>query len=276
MNSRALVAIAVGITGLVLGIFAAIQGSNLGIFSGIASLGAGIIGAVYSRSLGETERQLEIEKHEAAGLEQTVTSQVQARITAEDAVRSLGDELAATQATEQARAERVEEEIKKETQAGGAGRQQIKDAQTGLFTETYFRAAVEARVAAARRHLRPVSVVLLEANSGTPGNRVPADPALMSSYLLATLRESDTACRTSKGLYALVLEDTPENGAVWTVERIRRKIGEDDHKLTVWAGVACYPAHAFEVRDLVGKASEALDAAAEWHQDRIEVAIPDL
>lgn len=277
MNSRALVAIAVGITGLALGILAAFQGSSLAIFSGIAALGAGIIGMFYGRSLEETEKQLHVEKQQSAGLEQTVTSQVQARITAEDAVRSLGDELAATQATEQARTERIEEEIKKEAQDGGGnGRQLIKDSQTGLFTETYFRAAVEARVAAARRHLRPVSVVLMEANVGTPGNRTPADPSLISSYLLATLRESDTACRTSKGLYALVLEDTPENGAVWTVERIRRKISEDDHKFTIWAGVACYPAHAFEVRDLVGKASEALDAATEWHQDRIEVAIPDL
>ena len=270
-------ALAVGATGLVLGIFAAIEGATLGIFAGFASLGAGIIGAVYGRSLNETEAKLEVEKHQAAGLEETVTSQVQARITAEDAVRSLGTELAATQASEQERAERVEEQIKQEAQVSGApGRSAITDQQTGLFTETYFRAAVEARVAAARRHLRPVSVVLLEVNSGTAGNRSPAQASLVADYLHSTLRESDTACRTSRGLFALVLEDTPENGAVWTVERIRRKISEDNHKLTVWAGVACYPAHAFEVRDLVGKASEALEAATEWHQDRIEVAVPDL
>ena len=276
MNSRALVAIAVGIPGLVLGICAAVQGASLGVFSGVAALGAGVIGFMYGRSLEQTEQLLEIERRQSAGLEQTVTSQVQARITAEDAVRSLGDELAATQASEQERAERVEEQIKDEAAATKETRQAIKDFQTGLFTETYFRAAVDARVASARRHLRPVSVVLLEVNAGSPGERKPADPVLVSSYLLETLRESDTACRTSKGLYALVLEDTPENGAVWTVERIRRKINEDDHKLTVWAGVACYPAHAFEVRDLVGKASEALDSATEWHQDRIEVATPDL
>jgi len=264
-------------TGFVLGILAVIEGAAIGIFAGVAALGAGIIGAIYSRSLDTAERQLEVERRQAAGLEQTVTSQVQARITAEDAVRSLGTELAATQASEQERAERVEEQIKEEVQlVGSAGRQSITDPATGLFTENYFRAAVEARVAAARRHLRPVSVVLLEVSSGTQGDRSPADPSLVSNYLLATLRESDTACRTSKGLYALVLEDTPENGAVWTIERIRRKISEDDHKLTVWAGVACYPAHAFEVRDLVGKASEALDSATEWHQDRIEVAIADI
>ena len=279
LSSRAFVAIAVGVTGLVLGILAALEGDGavLGIFAGIASLGAGIIGATYSRALGETERRLETERRQAAGLEETVTSQVQARITAEDAVRSLGTELAATQASEHDRAERIEQQIKEEAKTSApTGRQAITDSATGLYTETYFRAAVEARVAAARRHLRPVSVVLLEINSGTPGDRTPADPKLVADYLMGTLRESDTACRTSRGLYALVLEDTPENGAVWTIERIRRKISEDDLKFTVWAGVACYPAHAFEVRDLVGKASEALEAATDWHQDRIEVAIADI
>ena len=279
LKSRAFVAIAVGATGLVLGILAALEGDGavLGIFAGIAAMGAGLIGAAYSRALEETEKQLEVERHQAQGLEQTVTSQVQARITAEDAVRSLGNELAATQASEQMRAERVEKQIQEEaTSSGPTGRQAITDPTTGLYTETYFRAAVEARVAAARRHLRPVSVVLLEITSGTPGDRTPADPSMVADYLMGTLRESDTACRTSKGLYALVLEDTPENGAVWTIERIRRRIAEDERKLTVWAGVACYPAHAFEVRDLVGKASEALEAATEWHQDRIEVAIADI
>lgn len=277
MTSRGLVAIAVGVTGLVLGILTAVQGSDLGIFSGVAALGAGIIGFVYSRQLEQTERKLELEQRQAAGLEETVTSQVQARITAEDAVRSLGSELAATQASEQARAERVEEQIKEEANVPThAGRQAITDPATGLFTETYFRAAVEARVAAARRHLRPVAVVLMEVTGGSPEDRQPADPQLVADYLMATLRESDTACRTSRGLYALVLEDTPENGAVWTVERIRRRISEDNRQMTIWAGVACYPAHAFEVRDLVGKASEALEAATEWHQDRIEVAVADI
>ena len=135
---------------------------------------------------------------------------------------------------------------------------------------------MEARVAAARRHLRPVAVVLIEVTQGTNDDRRQADPHIVADQLIATLRESDTACRTSKGLYALVLEDTPENGAVWTVERLRRSIAEEADGLTLWAGIACYPAHAFEVRDLVGKASEALEAATEWHQDRIEVAIADL
>lgn len=277
MDSRALVALAVGSTGFVLGLLTVLDGSTLGVFAGVASLGAGLIGWMLSRQIQDTERMLDAERRQAAGLEETVTSQVQARITAEDAVRSLGTELAATQASEAERAQRVEEQIREEVQlTGPAARSAITDPDTGLYTETYFRAAVEARVAAARRHLRPVAVVLMEVTSSDGEARTQADAHVVADYVMATLRESDTACRTSKGLYALVLEDTPENGAVWTVERIRRRMAEENENLTLWAGIACYPAHAFEVRDLVGKASEALEAATEWHQDRIEVAIADL
>ena len=139
------------------------------------------------------------------------------------------------------------------------------------------RAAIEARLAAARRHLRPVATVLMEVIAeDDDGGRQQADPTVVSKCLLTTLRESDTASRTREGLYALVLEDTPENGAVWTVERIRRSLSEASPGLTVWAGIACYPSHAFDVRDLVGKASEALESATEWNQDRIEVAVADL
>ncbi len=277
MDSRAFVAISVGVTGFVLGVLALIEGATLGVFAGAASLGAGVAGWFIAKDLKNAEAELTEERSKAAELENAVTSQVQARITAEEAVSSLGTELAATQASEAARTERIEQDIKREVQPSGAtARSVITDPDTGLYTEAYFRATVEARVAAARRHLRPVAVVLMEITVNSDDERTQADPERVADYVLDTLRESDTACRTSNGLYALVLEDTPENGAVWTVERIRREITEDTTDMTVWAGIACYPAHAFEVRDLVGKASEALEAATEWHQDRIEVAIADL
>ncbi len=277
MDSRALVAIAVGATGLVLGVLSLFQDSFVGLFAGIAALAAGIAGMVNGKNLASTETELQTERANSADLQKAVATQVQARLTAEEAVGSIGAELAATQASEAARTERIEKDIRGEGQlTGAAARQVIIEQSTGLFTEAYFRAAVEARVAAARRHLRPVAIILMEVTTGEGETRTQANPEVVADYILDTLRESDTACRTSNGLYALVLEDTPENGAVWTVERIRRAITEDEVDMTVWAGVACYPAHAFEVRDLVGKASEALEAATEWHQDRIEVAISDL
>jgi len=149
----------------------------------------------------------------------------------------------------------------------------LTDSATGLFSESYFRVALEARISAARRHLRPVAVVLLEVvdglNTGLPR---PAKPEAVAAGVRETVRDADTACRMEDGRYGLVLEDTPENGAIWTVERIRRRLSEHAPGQTLWAGVACYPAHAFDTDEILQQAEAALEAAREWRQDRIEVA----
>jgi diguanylate cyclase (GGDEF)-like protein len=150
----------------------------------------------------------------------------------------------------------------------------LKDPVTGLFGDSYFAVVVEARVSAARRHLRPVAVVLFDVFDGH-GQRV--DAAMVASAIKETLREADTACRLNDGRFAFVLEDTPEDGAIWTVERLRRKlsttIGATEQ--TRWAGISCYPAHAFSATEALTKAEQAFSAAREWKQDRIEVARPD-
>jgi diguanylate cyclase (GGDEF)-like protein len=152
----------------------------------------------------------------------------------------------------------------------------LTDAETGLFNEQFFRVTLETRVSAARRHLRPVAVVLvLVARGVRDGDPCPTEPAVVTEGVRATLRDADTACRLDDGRFALILEDTPENGAVWTVERIRRALAGSDGGHTLWAGIACYPAHAFDAWELFDRATRALEAAREWQQDRIEVATAD-
>ena len=56
---------------------------------------------------------------------------------------------------------------------------------------------------------------------------------------------------------------------------MRRQLAETHGGLTVWAGVACYPAHAFDRDEIMAQAAEALRQAKEWRQDRIEVASAD-
>ncbi len=149
----------------------------------------------------------------------------------------------------------------------------LADPETNLFSEAYFRVALDARIASARRHLRPVAVALVEVveGSGALGSGT-ADAVKVTGSIRQTLRDADTACRMSDGCFALILEDTPENGAVWTVERIRRNLNSRHGQHTMWAGVACYPAHAFSTDELLDQASLALESAREWKQDRIEVA----
>jgi GGDEF domain-containing protein len=149
----------------------------------------------------------------------------------------------------------------------------LTDDSTGLFSQEYFDVALDARLSAARRHLRPVAVVLIEVVEGlADGSPRPATPRVIADSISATIRDADTACRMTDGRFGLVLEDTPENGAIWTVERIRRHLAGVSTGLTLWAGVACYPAHAFDAGEILTQADTALTAAREWRQDRIEVA----
>jgi GGDEF domain-containing protein len=143
----------------------------------------------------------------------------------------------------------------------------LRDDESGLLNDAYFRASLPNRVATARRVLRPISVALIavDQDEATP---------TVAYALLDTLRESDTACRLTDGRFALLLEDTPEDGAVWTVERVRRLLGEQCVDARFWAGVASYPAHALEATDLLQLAETALVHAREWEMSRIEVATP--
>lgn len=150
----------------------------------------------------------------------------------------------------------------------------VTDPTTGLFNERFFMATLEKRVSAARRGLRPLGLVLLEVVTDiSSAHPKPSDPTLVAEALVDTLREADTMARLDNGRFAILLEDTPENGSIWTIERVRRRLGEKHPGHTVWAGLACYPSHAFERESLMAQALGALTAATEWRQDRIEVAI---
>ena len=103
----------------------------------------------------------------------------------------------------------------------------------------------------------------------------PRRPTPRAESIRETVRDADTACRLANGTFAIILEDTPENGAVWTVERVRRNLVSRFGAHTMWAGVACYPAHTFSTDELLEQARLALVSAREWKQDRIEVAIAE-
>jgi diguanylate cyclase (GGDEF)-like protein len=161
---------------------------------------------------------------------------------------------------------------------GGPGAEvaMLTDPSSQLFSEAYFRVALQSRLASARRHLRPVAVCLVEVAEGQVDDRPVAAPATrVAEAIRETLREADIACRLDDGSFAVILEDTPENGAVWTIERVRRNLVSRFGSHTMWAGVACYPAHAFSTEELLEQARAALTVAQEWKQDRIEVAVAD-
>lgn len=261
-DQRTLLVVALGVAGLVLGVVgAAADLPLLGALAGIAAVGLALFAARQLADRSSTLGQVEALSTQVEELETALATQMQARLAAEESVRSLGAQLAEAQRSAS----------RPDPVPGGS--EQITDQVTGLFSEDYFRVAVDSRIAAARRHLRPVAVVLLEVIQGLrTTSPQAAPPVLVSETINDTLREADTACRLLDGRFALVLEDTSENGAIWTVERIRRNLAEAQQGLTLRAGIACYPAHAFGSTELLQRASDALIAARDWNQDRIEVA----
>ncbi len=253
MDRRALVGLTVGLAGLALGAAAAYWDAlALGVLAGAAALVAGVVAVRLVGRLRHASQEIEELSEKVNELETSVEKEAKAR---EDVETKLASRIELTA-------------VRKSTQVDA-----LTDASTGLYSEGYFTVALEARIAAARRNLKPVAVVLMEVIEGLgSGLPRPADAAKVAASITDTIREADTACRLMDGGYALVLEDTSENGAIWTVERIRRHMAANDPGLTMWAGVACYPAHGFSTDEVLDRADLALDMAREWRQDRIEVA----
>ncbi len=255
-----------GLTAGALGIAAGLIGVTLnnpsfGAVAGVLALAAGVAGV-------RTARQLDDQAEVQRLVEEELRS---VRNAAKETEAELRNEIEAGQSPYEDLGENVGEDG---DYFDEDGHDPLTDETTGLFSESFFAVALDSRVAAARRHLRPVSVVLLEVVEGLPSDQPRVtDASTVAKAIKATLREADTACRLRNGDFALLLEDTPENGAIWTVERIRRFISESGTELTLWAGVACYPAHAFSPNELMDAAGTALNSAREWRQDRIEVAL---
>jgi len=222
---------------------------------------AGVIAAIAGVALGARARQSE-----------------DRLVQAEDEIRAVRRELASINAVLQEEASRraAEAELGPSAEDPRLRGEQAFDAATGLYDEKYFAVLVQQQVAAARRSLRPISVVIFEIDAMGEAEKETRVQALgvVGDVVRRTLRESDAACRLGDLMIGAILEDTPEAGAVWAAERIRgtllaSPIGD---ALTLSAGVACYPTHALGAAELVHQASRALDEARSRGRDRVELA----
>lgn len=157
------------------------------------------------------------------------------------------------------------------------------DEQTGLPDARFLDLAVEGRIAAGRRHLWPVTIVLLEVELRVEYNNARERTRALVDFvalLRQALRESDVACRTGETNFALVLEDTAEEGGVWVVERVQIAMaqkGGGARRLA--AGVASYPIHGLDGDHVLARAQAALTRACAAEAGRglgqVEVAQPD-
>jgi two-component system cell cycle response regulator len=265
VNSRVL-AFVIGFLGLCAGgVAAAASAPLVGLGAGVLALGAGVLALATRDDNSELEQRLVLHETIEEGLRNELAAGAALLSTATTRVAALEAELADATA-------RPSEPLALPSDDLAT----LTDQDSQLFSEAYFRVALDARIASARRHLRPVAIALIDLYEGLAGAGAgPANPGRAAESIRETVRDADTACRMADGTFAIILEDTPENGAVWTVERVRRNLVSRFGSHTMWAGVACYPAHAFSSDELMEQARLALESAKEWKQDRIEVAIAE-
>ena len=258
---RLVLSVGAGVAALAAGVVGvATDSAVLGIVAGVAGVMAAMAGVASSARARQSEDRLE---------------------QAEDEIRRMKREVASINAAlaEEATRRAAESELGPMVDGPGRGKgEHAFDAATGLYDERYFAVLVQQQVAAARRSLRPVSVVIFEIDGMGESDRDTQLQALgvVGDVVRRTLRESDAACRLGDLMVGAILEDTPEAGAVWAAERVRgmllsSPIGD---ALTLSAGVACYPTHALGAAELVQQAGRALDEARSRGRDRVELA-PD-
>jgi diguanylate cyclase (GGDEF)-like protein len=252
VDRRLVLSIAAAIVALATGVLAVvISQPALGVVAGAAGVVAGAAGAALAAQLQHTEVRLASSANDVQRLHREL-----------DAVAAI-----------------LEEEASRRDTAGNeltAGNDHAFDQTTGLYDERYFAVLVQQQVAAARRSLRPISVVIFELDGLHTSDDVTRDQALgvVGDVVRRTLRESDSACRLGELMVGAILEDTSETGAVWAAERVRGTLlgSPVGDSLTVSAGVACYPTHALGAAELVAQAGKALDEARRRGADRVETA----
>ena len=257
-DPRLLVAVSSGLTALTAGaVGVATSTPVLAVVAGAAGVVAAVAGVALAAEARRSGDQLGQAEHE---------------------IRTMRRELASINAVLQEESSRrvAEAELGPTRDADRERNEHAFDHATGLYDERYFAVLVQQHVAAARRSLRPVSVVIFEIDSMGEADGDTRQQALgvVGDVVRRTLRESDAACRLGDLMVGAILEDTPEAGAVWAAERVRgtllaSPIGD---ALTLSAGVACYPTHALGAAELVHQASCALDEARSRGRDRVELA----
>lgn len=156
---------------------------------------------------------------------------------------------------------------------------ELVDPVTGMLDHRYFIVALERRVAASRRKLTPFALVMLELIPEDPRRHRVTDQSMkvLAAVVRAVLRDSDTGCRIDEHTIGVLLEDTPEAGALWATERVRAGFFATTFRgnVRLAAGIAAYPGSALEPDRLLAAARDAARQSRELGDESIQLAEPE-
>jgi diguanylate cyclase (GGDEF)-like protein/PAS domain S-box-containing protein len=164
--------------------------------------------------------------------------------------------------------------------------QSIRDPLTGLFNRRYAEESLEREVRRAGRKRSPIGLIAIDLDHFKRFNdRYGHETGdivlrLLSEFLASSVREGDIACRYGGEEFLLILPDAPLDVTAHRAQEIRdgaRAIkvphpAPQGESLTVSLGVAAYPDHGFEVRQVMRVADLALYRAKAEGRDRVVVA----
>jgi len=154
---------------------------------------------------------------------------------------------------------------------------------TGLGNYRLFQEQMRIEMDRARRHVRPLSLVMLDIDHFKKWNdelgHPAGDQALkdIAQLLLKGVRSIDWVTRYGGDEFALILPDTPQNFAVEIAERIRKSVessnmGKGPVALSLSAGIASFPEQGDTNQDLIQAADQALYAAKRQGRNQTKIA----
>lgn len=112
-----------------------------------------------------------------------------------------------------------------------------RDSMTGLFSRRAFDVHAADIIRKFKRRFFPVSLMLLDIDSFKSVNDKWGHPVgdkvlkHVANILKDNLRQTDFPARISGEEFAVILLDTPENGAIFAAEKVRRKLELSPHKI---------------------------------------------
>jgi PleD family two-component response regulator len=169
----------------------------------------------------------------------------------------------------------------------------LRNGLTGLYNHRYFHERLQAELSRARRHGHEIGLLFVDIDHFKNYNDTHGHPegdsvlreigkllieGARHEDVVARVRSSDVVARYGGEEFAIILPQTPRQGAEVTAERIRRCIaahafsGGDTQPLgaiTVSIGVAAFPASAPDAGELIRAADRAMYNAKQEGRNRV-------
>lgn len=155
------------------------------------------------------------------------------------------------------------------------------DGLTELVNQRHFRKLFDLQLARARRYNRRLSLIFLDIDhfkevNDTHGHQA-GDEVLkkVAEVLRDTARCTDTVARLGGEEFAVLMEETGAKGAERYAERIRQALGRElftaaggDFRKTCSLGIATFPEHGAQAKELMAHADQALYFAKRTGRNR--------